>query len=367
MVLPAMLLVTAAPIAMAAPLPISAPIATTLHVMTAPAVTMAAQAADAAKTRAVAIAASVSPTAPVATAVVNPTGAQVTPAAIVLAAARIAGAANVTLAPRVTPVRLAAPAIPPRSGEAGWQWPLRPPTPVLRRFDPPAHPWEPGHRGVDLAAPPGRPVFAAGAGRVTFARDLAGRGVLTISHGTLRTTYLPVRPVVRTGQTVVAGTRIGVVEAVLGHCGRESCLHWGLLRGDSYLDPLSLLGLGPVRLLPWWHSSPDVTVTGGEGRRPRTPTGPAQQAQRQPVLRPIARSPASSPDAPLPSRTPVGTAPAMRPVGATTGIGAIVDPVAITAAAGLALFGLHTRRRRNRIPTRLRRHHHPHPEDRSSR
>ncbi|MCO5992150.1 M23 family metallopeptidase [Actinoallomurus rhizosphaericola] len=262
---------------------------------------------------------------------------------------------------------MATPAVPPGPGEARWQWPLRPPTPVLRRFDPPAHPWESGHRGVDLAAPPGRPVFAAGAGRVTFARDLAGRGVITISHGTLRTTYLPVRPVVRTGQTVVAGTRIGVVEAMLGHCGQESCLHWGLLRGDSYLDPLSLLGLGPVRLLPWWHSWPNATVTGGEGRSPRTPTGPAQQAERHPVRRPIARPPASSPDDPpssrapvgtAPARTGVGTAPAMRPVGATTGIGAIVDPVAITAAAGLALFGFHTRRRMSRIPTRPRRHDH---------
>ena len=31
-----------------------------------------------------------------------------------------------------------------------------------------------------------------------------------------------------------------------------TCLHWGARRGDTYLDPLSLLRpLGPVRLLPW--------------------------------------------------------------------------------------------------------------------
>jgi len=29
-----------------------------------------------------------------------------------------------------------------------------------------------------------------------------------------------------------------------------ACLHWGLLQGDVYLDPLALLGLGRVRLLP---------------------------------------------------------------------------------------------------------------------
>ncbi|MCO6011104.1 hypothetical protein NE236_39730, partial [Actinoallomurus purpureus] len=43
------------------------------------------------------------------------------------------------------------------AGETRWQWPLRPRPPVVRRFDPPTHPWEAGHRGVDLAAPPGRP------------------------------------------------------------------------------------------------------------------------------------------------------------------------------------------------------------------
>ncbi|MCW2947105.1 MAG: peptidase family, partial [Actinoallomurus sp.] len=140
----------------------------------------------------------------------------------------------------------------PVPGGPRWQWPLRPPPRVLRGFDPPAHPWEAGHRGVDLAARPGQPVYAAGPGRVTYARDLAGRGVVTVVHGTLRTTYLPVKPSVRTGQVVAAGARLGVLEGVLGHCGQSSCLHWGLLRGVSYLDPLTLLGQGPVRLLPWW-------------------------------------------------------------------------------------------------------------------
>jgi murein DD-endopeptidase MepM/ murein hydrolase activator NlpD len=143
-----------------------------------------------------------------------------------------------------------------------WQWPLRPRPTVLRAFDPPPQPWAPGHRGVDLLAHPGQPVYAAGSGRVGFAGELAGQGVVTVVHGTLRTTYLPVRPSVRTGQEVSAGGRIGVVEDVPRHCQQSSCLHWGLLRGVSYLDPLTLLGLGAVRLLPWW-SSP---VSAGERR-----------------------------------------------------------------------------------------------------
>jgi hypothetical protein len=142
---------------------------------------------------------------------------------------------------------------PPRG--PSWQWPLRPPVEVVRSFDPPAHPWEAGHRGVDLAARPGQVVYAAGAGRVGFARDLAGRGVVTVIHGRLRTTYLPVSPSVHAGRVVAAGTPIGVVEDVPGHCGRTACLHWGLRQGVTYLDPLILLGRGPVRLLPWWDAA----------------------------------------------------------------------------------------------------------------
>jgi hypothetical protein len=166
------------------------------------------------------------------------------------------------------------------SRPASWQWPLRPPPPrVVRGFAPPAHPWEAGHRGVDLAARAGQSVYAAGAGRVGFARDLAGRGVVTIVHGALRTTYLPVRPTVRAGETVTAGARIGVVENILGHCGQSPCLHWGLRQGVTYLDPLSLLGQGPTRLLPWWDVDDPAA-------RPRDATAPPA------VTRPGGRSPA---------------------------------------------------------------------------
>lgn len=140
-----------------------------------------------------------------------------------------------------------------------WQWPLRPPH-VVRAFTPPAHPWDSGHRGIDLAAKAGQPVYAAGSGRVGYAKDLAGRGVITLIHGPLRTTYLPVRPSVRTGATVASGDRIGTLEDRPGHCP-ISCLHWGLLRARTYLDPLTLLGLGPVRLLPQWDVGPAPPLT----------------------------------------------------------------------------------------------------------
>ncbi|CNE11406.1 metalloendopeptidase-like membrane protein [Mycobacterium tuberculosis] len=134
-------------------------------------------------------------------------------------------------------------------GLDAWRWPLGPPAPrVLRAFAPPAAPWGPGHRGVDLAGRPGQAVYAAGPGQVSYAGRLAGRGVVAVDHGPLRTTYLPVRPSVRAGRRVASGTRIGVLEGGRPHC-RLPCLHWGLRRGAAYLDPLNLVRR-QVRLLP---------------------------------------------------------------------------------------------------------------------
>ena len=46
-----------------------------------------------------------------------------------------------------------------------------------------------------------------------------------------------------------AGEVIGQVEGQHAGCALP-CLHWGLLRGEVYLNPLSLLHRGPSRLLP---------------------------------------------------------------------------------------------------------------------
>lgn len=140
---------------------------------------------------------------------------------------------------------------------SAWTWPLPGRPPVLRPFQPPPTPYAAGHRGVDLGAPIGTPVRAAGAGVVSFAGPLAGRGVVTVTHGALRTTYEPVAAVVRRGQPVTLGEQIGWLAAPTGHCGiGVPCLHWGLLRGATYLDPLLLLGAAPVRLLPLYREIP---------------------------------------------------------------------------------------------------------------
>lgn len=158
-----------------------------------------------------------------------------------------------------------------------WRWPLPDEPEVTRRFDPPDSPWGGGHRGVDLAAPPGTTVLAAGPGVVSYAGVLAGRGVVAVRHdGGLRTTYEPLAVTVRVGQRVSAGDVLGTLAA--GHlgCPRTACLHWGLLRGDTYLDPLSLLGSGPVRLLPLAGPDPGASrptaLTSAAAAPP--PTGP---------------------------------------------------------------------------------------------
>jgi murein DD-endopeptidase MepM/ murein hydrolase activator NlpD len=121
---------------------------------------------------------------------------------------------------------------------------------VIRGFTAPNHDYGPGHRGVDLAARTGEPVLAAAAGTVAFAGSVAGRGVVSIDHGNLRTTYEPVAARVRAGQRVELGQPIGQVSGG-GHCSGR-CLHWGLKQGKTYSDPLLLLGRsigGPLRLL----------------------------------------------------------------------------------------------------------------------
>ncbi|WP_310962875.1 murein hydrolase activator EnvC family protein [Nocardioides terrisoli] len=141
-------------------------------------------------------------------------------------------------------------AMPRQPAPSHGTWPLIPAHQVVRGFDPPADPWGPGHRGVDLLGQPGEPVHAALAGTITFAGQLAGRGVVVVDHGAERTTYEPVAASVGVGDPVAEGAVIGTLQLVGSHCFPRACLHWGLLRGDSYLDPLTLVGAGPVRLLP---------------------------------------------------------------------------------------------------------------------
>ncbi|MFD8422039.1 peptidoglycan DD-metalloendopeptidase family protein [Streptomyces sp. NPDC059466] len=151
-------------------------------------------------------------------------------------------------------------------------WPVGTRPPVLRAWQPPATPYGRGHRGVDLAATQGAPVRSVAPGRVSFAGRVAGHGAVSVElAGTgdppLRTTFTPVRATVKKGDEVTAGEVLGTLEPDDSHCP-TSCLHWGLLRDRTYLDPLSLLP-------PWLlHHAPSRLLP--------VPTARRQAAGRQP-------------------------------------------------------------------------------------
>ncbi|WPF65330.1 MULTISPECIES: M23 family metallopeptidase [unclassified Corynebacterium] len=144
---------------------------------------------------------------------------------------------------------------------------------VHQAYNPPQHNWLSGHRGVDLAATPGSPIYAAGDGTVAFIGVVAGSPTVSIDHEeplpaaatasdapavgqeiTIRTTYQPVIPHVEKGQRVREGEMIG-------HMGGQpaprhqvtSGLHWGariLPTDDRYINPLILLPTPTIRLKP---------------------------------------------------------------------------------------------------------------------
>jgi murein DD-endopeptidase MepM/ murein hydrolase activator NlpD len=137
----------------------------------------------------------------------------------------------------------------PASAAARWKAPLSPVN-VTRAFSPPPTPYSAGHRGVDLAGRPGEVIVAASDGEVSYAAPLAGRGVVVVVHGSLRTTYEPVTATVRRGAQVLRGQQIGVLEEGHAGCPVSACLHWGLRRAEQYLDPMAMLRPAEIRLLP---------------------------------------------------------------------------------------------------------------------
>ncbi|MCB5281603.1 MULTISPECIES: peptidoglycan DD-metalloendopeptidase family protein [unclassified Arthrobacter] len=133
----------------------------------------------------------------------------------------------------------------------GWSWPLHPAPAVLRGFDPPAKPWLGGHRGVDLqATDAGAPVTSPAAGRVSFVGIVVDRPVITVDHGNgIRSSFEAVRSDLKDGAAVAEGAVLGWIQP--GHCTPGPCIHWGVRRADSYLNPLAFVtDLRPSVLLP---------------------------------------------------------------------------------------------------------------------
>lgn len=142
----------------------------------------------------------------------------------------------------------------PLPASLAWGWPLAGTPKVVRAFDPPAQPWLSGHRGVDLLAPQGAEVLSPIAAVVTFSGVVVNREVLTLmTNEGLRLSFEPVVSSLGVGDLVARGQVIGQVHGPT-HCENSvvaSCLHWGVRRGEVYLDPLQfILDQRPSVLLP---------------------------------------------------------------------------------------------------------------------
>lgn len=132
---------------------------------------------------------------------------------------------------------------------------------VIDPFRPPAHVGAPGNRGWEMDTAALAVVRAAAAGVVRFGGPVGGRLHVSISHcdGT-RTTYSFLLSVaVSPGQRVEAGQPIALA---------ADRFHFGAIRGGSYVDPATLLGVSGratrARLVPVrGHVSVDSPSVGG--------------------------------------------------------------------------------------------------------
>ncbi|MEV6288478.1 peptidoglycan DD-metalloendopeptidase family protein [Kribbella sp. NPDC051770] len=192
-------------------------------------------------------------------------------------------------------------------------WPLTPQPRIVHPYTPPAKPWLPGHRGIDLEGTPGQKVLAATPGTITYAGPVAGRSVVVITRGPHRTTYEPVIPSLPRGTQVTQGQPIGTLSAAASHCTPTTCLHWGLLEGKTYLNPLQLLPTHPVRLLPTTQPQPRAAHP---AELPKS-SPPAPRPQPQPTCPPACQQPQPNAARPLPpnaaSPLPTTSPPRSRP------------------------------------------------------
>jgi murein DD-endopeptidase MepM/ murein hydrolase activator NlpD len=126
----------------------------------------------------------------------------------------------------------------PRS-PIGLAWPLR--RPAADGFGPRGARF---HAGIDIPAPTGEPVAAAGAGRVAYAgRRAGGWGLLvSVAHGRgIRTLYAHLsRVTVAVGDRVAAGSTVGLVGST-GHASAPH-LHFEVRVRGAAVDPLTALG-----------------------------------------------------------------------------------------------------------------------------
>lgn len=123
---------------------------------------------------------------------------------------------------------------------------------ILRDYEPPAHNWLSGHRGIDFAAAQGVAVRATAPGVVSANQLVANKPVVVVKHSDgSRSTFEPVSGALSVGSRVDRGTVIGhTVLASASHCSAQ-CVHVGLKIGQNYFDPFQQMrGWTRIVLLP---------------------------------------------------------------------------------------------------------------------
>ena len=140
-----------------------------------------------------------------------------------------------------------------------WVGPLAGKLIVMRTFDGVAYRanhYGPAHRGVDLLAEVGDPVFAPTDGVVAYVGVINSIPIVVVAHANsrntggvdqrLKTTYLPVESELMVGDYVHKADPIGNIASEQHFFGR-TVLHWGERLNGEYKNPLRRLG-APVIL-----------------------------------------------------------------------------------------------------------------------
>lgn len=133
----------------------------------------------------------------------------------------------------------------------GYQSPVE--AEVVDYFRPPAHVGAPGNRGLEYDPEPGQPVWASAEGEVLFAGSVANnRFVTVLHHDGLRTAYGYLGWIaVAKGDWVEAGQLLGTT---------SDRFFFSVRAGEVYLDPVRVLAVGHVRLVPHQESDPDQAL-----------------------------------------------------------------------------------------------------------
>ncbi len=134
---------------------------------------------------------------------------------------------------------------PGQIASAGTCWRAPVEAPVSDPYREPACRWCPGNRGMEYRTPAGVAVSAVATGRASFVGVVVDTHYVVVRHADgLRATYANVSSGRwGVGDLVIRGTSVGFT------LGR---LHFGLRRGDTYIDPTSFIGrlVFTPRLIP---------------------------------------------------------------------------------------------------------------------